>query len=94
MSCRTIIICKTPLVLIGTSGDIRLASATTTRPPAIARVGCRSCVRRASTNNIRIDVWDCNTGISDLLDPCLSLGRIRRRRLVKWWIVGRRQHGD
>lgn len=94
VSCRTIIICKAPLVLIGTSGDIRFASATTTRPPATARVYCRSRVRRASTNNIRSEAWDCNTGINDLLDPRLDFRRIRRRRPVKWWIIGRRQRGD
>ena len=94
VSCRAIIICKTPLVLIGTSGDICFASATTTSPPATARVGCRSRVRRASTSDSSSDVRDCNTGLGDLLNPRLDLGRIRRRRPLKRRIVGRRQLGN
>lgn len=94
VSCRAIVISKTPLVLIRTSGDIRIASATTTSPPTAARVGGGSRIRRASTSDGSSDVWDSNTGLSDLLDPRLDFGRIRRRRPVKRRIVGRSQLGN
>jgi hypothetical protein len=55
---RTIVVCKTPLVFLGASGDIFRARATTASPPATARVSRRRRVRRASTSDISTKAWD------------------------------------
>ena len=50
---RTIIVCETPLIFLGASGDIFRACATTASPPATARVSRRRRVRSASTSDSR-----------------------------------------
>ena len=91
---RTIIICETPLIFLGAIGDISFACATTTSPPATRRVGRRLRVCRASTSNGNTNVWDCNAGITDFLNPLLDLRRIRGRCFVQRWIVTRREPGN
>lgn len=84
---RSIIICETPLILLGAIGDIGLACTTTASPPATGRVGSRLRVCGASSSDCSSNVWDRDAGLTDFLNPLLDLRRIRGGWFVKRWIV-------
>jgi hypothetical protein len=88
---RTIIICETPLIFLGASGDIGFACATTASPPATVRVGRGRGIRRASTSNSSTKVWDRNAGLTDFLNPLQDFRRICGRWSVKRWVFARRE---
>lgn len=88
VKCRAIVVSETPSHLIRALDDIIGISASTAGPPAAAGVGDGSWVRRASAGDGCSDVGDGNAGCSDILDPLLNLGRVRRGSLVQGRVVG------
>lgn len=85
----TIVKGNTPCKFIWTSGDIGISYAATACPPA-ARCVCDCLgISGTSTSDCGCNVRNVNPGSSDVLDPLEDFRRVRGRKLVERWVVGR-----
>jgi hypothetical protein len=85
----SVVVCKTPGVLCGTSRNISIADASTTRPPTTGGICSGLRVGWTSSNYRGAKRWDLDTGRLDLGNPFLDLWTVGRRNGVELGVVGR-----
>ena len=90
----TVIVCETPGILCGTSANIRVADASTTRPPTAAGICGGLSIGRASSSYSGVNGGDLDAGCLDFSNPLLNLWAVGGRNGVQLGVIRRREGRD